>query len=464
MAFMNDDFLLQGETARALYHGHAEDAPICDYHCHIHPRSIAEDRHFTDIAELWLSRDHYKWTAMRYFGIEEEFITGGASPYDKFFAYSRMLEAAIGNPLYHWSHLELWKYFGYDGILNEKTAPDVWRLCNERLRNGLSACRILEQSRVELLCTTDDPVDDLRWHAAIAAQPSSRTRVIPAWRPDRILDASRIGFAGYVARLGETTDMPIANWADLLDALDRRMAFFHDGGCRLSDHALATVPFAPASDATVDGHLRAALAGKPLAPRQLAEYQTAMLLALGERYRARNWAMQLHLGVLRDTSSRLFAAIGPDAGGDVVGRSVDVLALTRLLDTIDRGPGLPKTILYSINPADNATIGSVVGAFQGEGIPGRLQHGAAWWFNDTRSGIEAHLTELANLGVLGRFIGMLTDSSSLLSFGRHDYFRRVLCNLLGGWVDRGEYPNDAEALGRIVRDICHGNAIRYFEF
>lgn len=462
MEFITDDFLLQGAGARRLYHGYAENAPILDYHCHIAAEAIAENASFGNLTNVWLDDDHYKWTAMRCCGVEERLITGDADDYEKFLAYARCLESCVGNPLYHWSHLELKKYFGFTGVLNEMTAPQVWALANERL-SRMKARDFMYEADVRLICTTDDPADDLRYHEALANEGFS-IRVLPAFRPDKALDLAHPALPGYIARLESVCGNPIRDLASLRAALSARMDFFAAHGCRLSDHALTAVGFAEGADAEADAALQKRLRGEPVSAREALLYQTRMLLWLGEQYHARSWAMQLHFGVLRDVNPTLMKTIGVDAGGDCIGAPSDIQGLARLMAALEEEGRLPRMILYSINPTDNASLSVLAGCFQTGEARGKIQHGSAWWFNDTKPGMESHLRTLASVGALGSFVGMLTDSRSFLSYTRHDYFRRILCNYLGGLVDAGEYPADWDALGKLVGNICYQNAVDYFQF
>ena len=456
-AFMDRDFLLTGETARRLYHDVAGTLPIIDFHCHLDPREIWADRQFENITQLWLGGDHYKWRLMRSAGVDEAFITGGASDREKFQKWAETLALAIGNPLYHWSHLELRNTFGYEGVLNGDTAEEVWRLSGEKLKE-LSARKLIEDSNVKALCTTDDPADTLEWHRRLAADKSFGVKVLPSFRPDRALAVARADYPDYLARLGG-----IESFAQLVGVLKERLAFFVSLGCRVSDHGLAVVPFAPASEAEIEAIFRRRLAGEIPTAFEQKQFQTALLLALGREYHRLGVVMQLHFGVLRDNSARLFRTIGPDAGADSIGDAVPIGELAAFLNSLDETDELPKTVLYSLNPNDNAALVSVMGAFQSGEAVGKLQHGSAWWFNDHKRGMTDQLTTLASLGHLAGFIGMLTDSRSFLSYARHEYFRRILCELIGSWVERGEYPDDDRALRAIVEGICYRNAARYFD-
>ena len=453
-AFMDRDFLLSTETAKRLYHDYAADMPIIDYHCHLDPREIYEDRRFENITQVWLGGDHYKWRLMRSAGVEERYITGDASDREKFQKWAETLGLAVGNPLYHWSHLELRNYFGYDGILNGETAEEVWQLCNEKLRT-LSARELIVTSKVKALCTTDDPADTLEWHKKIAGDASFGVQVLPSFRPDKALGIEKADYLDYLRRLGE-----IRSFAQLCDVLKERLRFFISLGCRVSDHGMEAVPFAPASPDEVEAIFKKRLAGKLPTALEEKQFKTALLLALGREYHRHGLVMQLHFGVIRDNARRVYRALGPDAGIDSIGDSASVKELAAFLNALDETDELPKTILYSLNPNDNAAIETVMGAFQSDGA--KLQHGSAWWFNDHRRGMVEQLSSLAAEGYLAGFVGMLTDSRSFLSYARHEYFRRILCELLGTWVENGEYPDDEAALRRIVEGICYQNAAQYF--
>ena len=457
-AFMDRDFLLRSSTARRLYHELAEGLPIIDYHCHLSPREIWEDRRFDNVARLWLGGDHYKWRLMRSAGVDERFITGEAPDREKFQKWAETLALAVGSPLYHWSHLELRRYFGYEGVLNGETAGEVWTLCNEKLRqSGMSARGLIERSGVRVLCTTDDPADSLEWHQKLAAEGAFPVRVLPSFRPDRALGIEKADYLDYLARLGG-----IGSFAQLTAALGERLDFFVGCGCRVSDHGLAAVPFAPASEAEIEAIFSRRLMGELPTASEEKQFKTALLLALGREYRHRGIVMQLHFGVKRDLSRRLYRTVGADAGADAIGDAVPIGELAAFLGALDETDELPRTILYSLNPNDNAAIETVMGAFQSGECVGKLQHGSAWWFNDHRRGMAEQLSSLAAEGYLAGFVGMLTDSRSFLSYARHEYFRRILCDLLGSWVEEGEFPNDERALRAIVEGVCYKNAERYF--
>lgn len=463
--FMDEDFLLTTRTAQKLYHEYAEKMPILDYHCHINPREIYEDRKFGNITRIWLESDHYKWRQMRSNGVEEKYITGAASDREKFQKWAETLEMAVGNPLYHWSHLELRRYFGYEGCLNGSTAEEVWRLCNEKLtKDSMTARNLIRKSHVTLLCTTDDPVDSLEWHRKLAEDKSFEVQVLPTWRPDRAIALEKPEYLDYVNQLSEVSEIKIDSFEALQEALKNRMDFFSFMGCKVSDHGLAYVMYAPASKQEAETIFAKRLAGGLPTQAEEAVFKTAILTALGKEYHRRNWVMQLHYGVKRDNSHRIFNMLGPDAGIDCISNDTPSSQLADFLNALDLTDELPKTILYSLNPIDNAAIGTVIGCFQEASAIGKLQQGSAWWFNDHKTGMTEQLTSLASLGLLGNFVGMLTDSRSLLSYTRHEYFRRILCELLGSWVENGEYPADYQILEKIVKGISYNNAVRYFGF
>lgn len=462
---MNEDFLLSTQTAGKLYHEYAEKMPIIDYHCHLDPREIYEDRRFENITQLWLGGDHYKWRLMRSNGVEERFITGDATDSEKFEKWAQTLETAIGNPLYHWSHLELKRYFGYEGHLCAETAKEVWELCNAKLKEpGFSARGLIERSHVEVVCTTDDPADSLEWHRKLKEEEAFGVKVLPTWRPDKAMSLEKPDYIDYLKKLETSCGKSIASYRDLLEALEERMDVFEAVGCRISDHGLAYVYYVPVSDEQVEEIFRKRLEGELPTAREEAQFKTAFLTEMGRQYHKRDWAMQLHYGVKRDNSKRVYAALGADAGVDCISNYTPADQLADFLNGLDITDELPKTIIYSLNPADNAVIGTIIGCFQTSQAVGKIQQGSAWWFNDNKTGMIEQMTSLGNLGALGNFVGMLTDSRSLVSYTRHEYFRRILCELVGGWVENGEYPNDEKALERMIKGICYHNAVRYFGF
>lgn len=464
-AFMDDNFLLENETARMLYHDYAKQMPIIDYHCHLSPQEIYENKTYKTITEVWLYGDHYKWRAMRSNGIDEKYITGDASDYEKFLAYAKTLPEAIGNPLYHWSHLELKRYFDVDEVLNEQTAPAIWEKVNAKLSGeGFGARDFIQKSDVRVICTTDDPVDSLEYHIKLKEDSSFDVKVLPSFRPDKGLEINRETFLPWIQLLAEVSGIQIREFSDFLAALKSRVEFFHEVGCRVSDHALDYVPYAEATEEEVSAIFAKALSGEKVSLEEEQKHKTYTLIFLGKLYAEHDWAMQYHMNASRNNNYRMFKTLGPDTGFDSMSDSAIAIPLTGLLSELDKEAKLPRTILYSLNPAHNHVIGALIGSYQGGGIPGKMQFGSGWWFNDTKAGMIAQMTTLADLGLLGRFVGMLTDSRSFLSYTRHEYFRRILCNLIGEWVENGEYPADRELLGRIVQNISYNNAKEYFKF
>ena len=464
-AFMDSEFLLSTETAQELFHTYAEKTPILDYHCHINPQEIAEDRQFENITQVWLGGDHYKWRQMRSNGVDEYYITGGASDREKFQKWAETLDKAIGNPLFHWSHLELQRYFGYHGVLGADTAEEVWNLCNEKLKQPeMSVRNLIRQSGVTLICTTDDPADDLKWHKVIAADDSFDVKVLPAWRPDKAMNLEKPEYLDYLATLGEAAEMKIASFTDLKEALCKRMAFFDSMGCRASDHALEYVMYVPASEEEIEAIFSKRLAGETITREDELKFKTAFMLAVGAEYARLGWAMQLHYGCKRDNNTGMYNKLGPDTGYDCINNYAPSSQTADFLNALNETGKLPKTIIYSLNPNDDEAIGTILGCFQNSDAVGKIQQGSAWWFNDNKTGMMKQMTSLANLGLLGNFIGMLTDSRSFQSYTRHEYFRRILCELLGSWVENGEYPKNMNKLGAIVKGISYNNAVNYFEF
>ena len=463
--FMDEDFLLSTKTAQKLYHEYAEVMPILDYHCHINPQEIYEDRRFENITQVWLGGDHYKWRQMRSNGVEEKYITGDATDREKFQKWAETLEMAIGNPLYHWSHLELKKYFGYNGHLSGETAEEVWNLCNEQLaRADHSARNLIKMSNVTLICTTDDPVDSLEWHKKIADDTSFDVQVLPAWRPDKAMNLEKPDYLDYLKKLSDVSGVEISSFKTLVEALRKRIDFFADRGCSVSDHGLEYVMYKPASEEELEAIFTKRLAGEDISREEEIQFKTAFMVAMGKAYHEKNWVMQLHYGVKRDNNKKIFGKLGPDAGIDSIGSSAPSAELADYLNALAVSDELPKTIIYSLNPIDNAAIGTIIGCFQDSSAVGKIQQGSAWWFNDHKTGMTDQMTSLASLGLLGNFIGMLTDSRSFLSYTRHEYFRRIMCELIGGWVENGEYPEDDKALEKIVKGISYNNAVRYFGF
>lgn len=461
--YIHPDFLLQNEAARQLYHGFAEQEPIFDFHCHLSPKEIREDARFETITQVWLGGDHYKWRLMRANGVPEELITGDGDPYEKFLAWARTVEKSVGNPLYAWTHMELKNYFGVEELLGEKTAPAIWEACNAKLREeSFSARGFIRRSNVKALCTTDDPVDTLEHHAALAADGSFPVKVLPAFRPETALHPEQVSFRDWVARLGEAAGKKIAALGDLEEALAQRASYFKERGCLIADQSLQSPDFTAGTRQEAEAAFQKALAGEALSPTEQNAYQTQLLVSLGRLYKRMGFVMQLHFGVLRNTNSRMFPRTGPDAGFDCVGDGVSAASMAALFDALDKTDELPPTVIYSLNACDDDKLASVLGAFQQGTFPQKMQLGAPWWFSDHKDGMVKMMKALANTGLLSGFIGMLTDSRSFLSYARHEYFRRVLCNLLGQWMEDGEIPQDYDLIGPMVRDICYGNAAAYF--
>lgn len=462
--FMDEDFLLSNDTAKTLYHENAKQMPIVDYHCHIDPKDIYEDVVYANLTQVWLGGDHYKWRAMRTNGIEERYITGeDTTAYEKFEKWAETVPKLIGNPLYHWTHMELKRYFDIDDILSPKTCKKIWDAANERLKD-LSVRKIIEKSNVKLICTTDDPIDDLRWHKYISEDETCKIKVLPAFRPDKVLNIDKPGFVEYIKKLGDVCGIDIKTVDDVKAALASRIEFFVKMGCKASDHALDYIVYRK-TDENLDAVLQAALDGKAIDQEKADEYKAEILMFCASQYKKHNIVMQLHYGALRNTNPAAFAKLGPDSGFDAIcGYDKSGVALGALLGALEAKDSLPKTIIYSLNPTDNALITAIIGCFQSPEVPMKIQHGSAWWFNDTKTGMMEQMTNLANFSILPNFIGMLTDSRSFLSYTRHEYFRRILCDLIGQWVENGEYPADMEILGKMVEDICYNNTVRYFGF
>lgn len=462
---MDKDFILQTETAKKLFHETAAVMPVLDYHCHINPQEIYEDRKFDNIAQVWLGGDHYKWRQMRSNGIDEKYITGDASDWEKFEAYAKTLDKAIGNPLYHWSHLELQRFFDYHGVLSSKTAKEVWEMANAKLQGeGMSVRDLIRKANVTLICTTDDPIDDLKWHKLIKEDETFEVQVLPAWRPDKACNINKPDFNEYVNKLAAVSGVEINTFEDLKAAIKNRMDFFAANGCSVSDHGLDYVVFEPASAEEIEAIFAKKRGGAELTEKEVAAFKTAFMQFVAKEYKERSWVMQLHYGCKRDNNTRMFEKLGPDTGYDCISNYAPGAQLTDFLNSVEMNGGLPKTILYSLNPGDDELIGTVLGCFQNSDAVGKIQQGSAWWFNDNKSGMEKQMTSLANLGLLGNFVGMLTDSRSFLSYPRHEYFRRILCNLIGNWVENGEYPADYDLLVPMVKGISYNNAIDYFNF
>ncbi|SMC79308.1 glucuronate isomerase [Sporomusa malonica] len=461
--FMDENFLLTNKTAETLYHNYAKDMPIFDYHCHLNPQEIAENKRYRNITEVWLGGDHYKWRALRSNGVDERYITGDAPDKDKFMKWAETMPQCLGNPLFHWTHLELKAYFGIDKVLCPATAEEIWEKCNALLQqDDFTARGLIERSNVKVICTTDDPADSLEHHTTLAKDNSFTVKVLPTFRPDKSFNIEKSGFAEWLAKLGQVTGTEITTVKAIKTALAQRVEFFHQVGCRVSDHALDPIVFAAGTEDQADEILKKALNGQALSDHEIAVYKTTILVFLGKQYARLGWTMQLHMGTIRNNNSRLLKLLGPDTGFDAIGDFTIAEPLAKFLDALESTDELPKTILYCLNPRDNDVLGTIIGCFQGGGIPGKIQFGSGWWFNDQKDGMIRQMVALANLGLLSRFVGMLTDSRSFLSYTRHEYFRRILCNLIGEWVEAGEFPNDTELLGSIVQNISFNNAKNYF--
>ena len=459
MGFIDENFLLKTETAKKLFNDYAKNEPIYDFHCHLNPQEIYENKNFEDISDVWLGGDHYKWRAMRSLGVPEEEITGkNADKLNKFVKWAETIQYAIGNPLYHWTHLELQRYFGIYEPLTKDNAVEIHDKINEMLAKPEFKVReLIKRSNVKAINTTDDPADSLEWHKKLAAEETA-FKVYPAWRPDKALNIDAPTYADYIKTLGATENTEIKTFADLKAVLVKRADLFDSLGCKASDHAFTYVPFRKADEAEIDSIIASALAGNKPSVEDCEKYRTMLMLFLGEMYADRNWAMEIHLNIKRDNNTRRFEQMGPDTGFDCISDWSTVEGLTGLLDALDYNNKLPKTLLF----ADNQVFGTILGCFQGPEAASKIQFGTAWWFNDNKDGMEAQIKALGNLGVLGKFVGMLTDSRSFLSYPRHEYFRRILCNIIGEWIENGEYANDIEFAGKLVSDICYGNAAKYF--
>ena len=461
--FMDRDFLLNNQTAQALYHGAASAMPIFDWHCHIQPKEIYENEQPEDISALWLAADHYKWRAMRSYGIEEKYITGNASGYEKFKAWAEVLPYLIGNPLHHWAHLELQRYFNITEPLNKKTADDIWERANAKIAaGGFKPRELIEASNVACICTTDDSADSLEYHTLIAQDKSFKCRVIPAFRPDKALSIDLPGFLPWLASLEQRVEKGIKSYVALKAALLERINFFEMMGCRATDHAFAYIPYNRADEKELERIFAKALTGAVLTVDELDKYKTELMRFFAKEYASRGWGMEIHIGVIRNNNTAMFNKLGPDMGFDSITDHEIAVNLSRLLDSLAVEDSLPRTVLFSLNPKDNYVLGSMLGNFQNSETAGKIQFGSAWWFNDNIDGMREQMKTLANTSVLGKFVGMVTDSRSFLSYPRHEYFRRILCGLIGDMVEDGLYPNDLEILSGIVKDISYNNAAKYF--
>ena len=466
MAFMDYDFLLDTSTAKILYHEYAAKMPIIDYHCHIDAREILENKQFSDLSDAWLGGDHYKWRLIRANGTAEKYVTGDASGFEKFMAFAEVMPNAIGNPVYHWAHLELQRFFGCKKPLCPENAQEIWDSCNYKLQNNdrLRVRGIIDCMRVEVIVTTDDPIDDLESHKKLAADESFKTKVLPGWRPGTIMDIETTGFPDYIKKLREVTGSEIEDFAGLKSALLQRIEYFNEAGCRTADHGLHQLTYAPADDGQIDDILKKGLSGETVKSYEADRFRYALMIYLGKEYAKLDWVTELHVGVMRNVNTVMLDKVGANTGFDCIDPDVGIADLAKYLNELNIADALPKTLIFSINPIFDSAINTLAGSFPKEGIKSRVQQGSAWWFNDTFYGMEQQMKAFAEGGVLANFVGMLTDSRSFLSYPRHEYFRRILCNLIGGWVDSGKYPADMITLEKIIKNICYNNTKTFFGF
>lgn len=461
---MDKNFLLDTDTAKKLFFDYCADMPICDYHCHLSPKEIYENKTPADISELWLAGDHYKWRAMRSCGVEEDYCTGSKSGREKFEKFAYTLQYAIGNPLYHWAHLELQRYFGINNPLSAKTADDIYDRANAAIKNGdFRPQSLIKNSNVKIVCTTDDPADSLEYHALLAKEDFG-CRVLPGFRPDKALSIEQSGFADYIKSLSRSVGVKINTYKDVIDVLLKRIDYFNENGCRVSDHAFDYMPYEPADEIDIESAFQKAMNGGKVTKKERDAYKTAVMTALGEKYYELGWAMEIHLGAMRNNNTAKFKLLGADTGFDSVGDDQTAYTLSRFLDSLDVKGKLPKTVLFNLNNKDNIILATMLGNFQSSEAESKLQFGPAWWFLDTMDGMTDQLKTLANLGILGKFIGMETDSRSFTSYARHEYFRRIMCRLIGRWVEDGWYADDEDMLKEIVCGISYNNAVKYFNF
>lgn len=460
--FINENFLLNSKPAVRLYHEYAKKMPIFDFHCHLNPQEILEDKKYADLAEVWLSGDHYKWRLMRANGIDEKYITGNADSYEKFLKWADTISKAIGNPLYHWTHLELKRYFGVDKLLNSQTAPEIWEACNEKFKEGITARSLIKSSNVKALCTTDDPVDELKAHIEISKDKNFGVKVLPTFRPERAFLLEAPGFVEYMKRLSSVAEIDIKTFDDVVKALSKRAEFFKSVGCVLSDHSFGYPDFTVSSVEDARTAFSKALKGEVPTQAEIKAYHTELMLALGRIYSNMGFVMQLHVGVIRNNNALMLEKVGKDTGFDAIGDGISAASLAALLDGLEKTDELPKTVVYCLNDNENDKIASILGCYQKGPTVGKLQLGSAWWFNDHYDGMVKQLKALSNIGLLSSFIGMLTDSRSILSYTRHEYFRRILCNLIGDWAQNGYVLMDFKLLGGMVEDICYNNAVNFF--
>lgn len=464
--FLNQDFLLESEAARKLYHEYASAMPIIDYHCHLVPGEIAENTQYKNITQVWLYGDHYKWRAMRTFGIEEKFITGEADDWEKFEQWARVIPYTIRNPLYHWTHLELQRYFGIRDVLNPSSSRQIFEETNRQLQSeGFKARALLEKMKVEIVCTTDDPVDDLRYHQQLRDEGYTGVRVYPTWRPDKVMAIDKPGpFNEYMDKLAAAARVEILSFNDMMTALLKRHDYFHENQCRLSDHGIETFYDVPYTKKEIEKIFRKARKNKELSKAETLKFKSAMLFEFAKMDAGKGWTQQFHFGVLRNNNSLMFEKLGPDSGFDSIGQFDVASPMIHLFDRLNRQNKLAKTILYNINPNHNEIVATLIGNFNDGSFPGKMQFGTAWWFLDQIDGMTRQINALSNMGLLSKFVGMLTDSRSFLSFPRHEYFRRILCGIIGDEMERGLIPGDFELTGSIVQDICYHNARNYFQF
>lgn len=462
--FIHDNFLLENKYAEELYHGYSKNQPIIDYHNHLPPQQIAEDKIFKNITNVWINGDHYKWRAMRTLGINEKFVTGDASDKDKFLNWAKTVPYTMRNPLYHWTHLELARYFDIYDLLNEQTAEKIWEETQAKLNSEGYSCRgLLKRVNAEVVCTTEDPMDTLEYHQQLAKSDFS-VKVSTAFRPDKAILIAAEGYNGYINTLGEVAGTPINSFDDLCDALRKRIAFFNANGCKLCDHGLNQISFEPFTESEVKTIFNKKRSGKALSEEEVLKFETAILVFLSETYHEFGWVQQFHLGALRNNNARMHRVLGPDTGWDSIGDYPQAQKLSAFLNALDSKDKLAKTIIYNLNPADNEVMATMIGNFNDGSVKGKVQFGSGWWFLDQKDGMTKQLNALSNMGLISCFVGMLTDSRSFLSFPRHEYFRRILCNLLGDEIQRGELPNEMEWIGKMVSDISYNNAKEYFKF
>lgn len=461
--FIHEDFLLHNEVAKKLFHQHAKKMPIIDYHCHLDPKEIYEDKKFRNLFDAWLSGDHYKWRLMRANGVTEDYITGNKPEFDKFMKWAEVVPTLVGNPLYHWTHFELKRFFGIDTLLSPETAEDIYKEVNQKLES-LTARKLIEMSHVDVICTTDDPIDSLEWHDKLNEDQDFKTTVLPAFRPDKAINIELPWFQEWIIKLGKVVGYTLSNINLLKKAITERIEFFHEKGCRLSDHALDVVSYERTTYEEIAIIYEKAMQHEDLTPREIRKYKGYLLVFLGQEYKKRDWVQQYHIGALRNLSERMLKNLGPDTGFDAINDGFIAKPLSQLMDALDATGDLPKTILYTLNPRDFEVAITLMQAFQGGGIAGKIQFGSAWWFLDTIDGMTKQIKALANNGLLSRFVGMLTDSRSFLSYPRHEYFRRLLCNIIGEQVTLGYFPEDYTLLGKMVEDISYRNAKDYFNF